>query len=73
VLLDDATVVGESEPGAAGERHQLAAIGERRPPFDGGAVTADERLAPPELEVVAFIGEREARIVERRLRMAVRM
>jgi hypothetical protein len=38
VLLDDATVVAEGDPGAAGERHQLAAIGERRPPFDGGAV-----------------------------------
>ncbi|MGZ4413943.1 MAG: hypothetical protein ACXVRZ_06170 [Gaiellaceae bacterium] len=73
MLLDDASVLLEREPGRAGERDELAAVRERRPPFDRCAVAGDEWLAPPELEVVAFLGERPARVIERMLRFAVRM
>jgi hypothetical protein len=72
MLLDDATVVPEGEPGRAGERDELAAVGESGPPFDGGSVAGDERLAPPELEVIAFLREGPARVVERVLLFAVR-
>jgi hypothetical protein len=72
VLLDHAAVLPEREPGCAGERDELAAVRQRRPPFDGCAVAGDERFAPPEFEVVFLLGERPARVIERMLRFAIR-